>query len=196
MKELIIGGGEIGYEISEQLACPVFKFNDIADFKGKVLDFFPHVETFFITTGKLFKKPFHSLTENEINEMFYSNVLLPIEITKILQNTYGNDITIVYFSSSVVKGLRKDYSVYSATKVALEEFAKNLKNETDINVKIVRPARTDTKLRWDNYSYNKENTKNLLSPNEVVSGIQKLLDSEKMILDIYKENELICEVLS
>jgi 3-oxoacyl-[acyl-carrier protein] reductase len=87
------------------------------------------------------KNAFYTLKEKEINHILKINLVKPIIITNIiLKNFLYNSPTFIYMSSSRAFHGDKGISVYSASKIALINFAKCLQLEyrgININFKVI-----------------------------------------------------------
>jgi len=180
INKYIFGGGEIAESISSILKIPIEKDTDVVNNK---------IEELYITSGFLNREPFFQQTYEEIYKSIDANLIYPLKILTELKKYIDKNTKIILISSSSSYNDREGYSVYSSTKTALEIFAKTLYKE-GYNIKLVRPARTDTKLRWDNISKaDKENWENLLTPEDIVKQLPSFLKSDYNYLNIFKSEE-------
>jgi len=192
---VIIGGGEIGNAIRNLICGEVINEKDIDVVKDKLLSF-DKIENIFITAGFLRKENVGEFNDETILKTVNSNFIFPILIANFCIK-YFPDARIIFFSSSTVYDFREGYSVYGASKTALEIFVGTLKVENpDIKVKLIRNHRTDTKLRWSNYERSPKTEENLLTPEEVAEETVKFLERPESIIEISKEyEELITRII-
>jgi len=97
---------------------------------------------------------------------------------------------LVFFASSSYTRGREGYSVYSASKAGIVNFAQALSDELmdyGISVNIINPERTDTPMRRNNFG--KEDKTALLNPDFVATQTLTLLTKKTtgMIYDIRKK---------
>lgn len=125
--------------------------------------------------GHLSLKPFHALTEEEIDHMIQTNLHSLLYSCRAAQIKPGGHI-INLSSSSFTRG-RKSYTLYSSTKAAIVNFTQGLAEERpDLHINTVVPQRTATPMRTENFPDESPDT--LLSPIEVAKNILSLLKQE------------------
>jgi short-subunit dehydrogenase len=194
---VIIGGGGIGEALRARSRAIVINskdFNEIITELVKINDA-SSIKNIIITSGFLEKHEVGDFTEKVIEKTVQANFLIPMLIANFSVLNFPK-ANLVFFSSSVVFEAREGYSVYSASKTGLEIFLRTLKIENpSVNLKIIRNSRTDTKLRWNNYDYSEETTKNLLSPEEVAKVTLDFISTDGVVLEIYRrDNELKTDI--
>jgi 2-C-methyl-D-erythritol 4-phosphate cytidylyltransferase len=190
---VIIGGGGIGEAIRMRTRAIVIKSKDFEEIAAEllVIERETSIDTIIVTSGFLEKSTIGFFSEEIIQRTVDANFIIPMMISNFVIN-YFPTVKLVIFSSSVVFEARKGYSVYSASKTGLEIFLRTLKLEyPNFNLKIIRNARTDTKLRWNNYIHSEETEANLLSTDEVAKYTLDFLSKKGTVMEIYKRDENI-----
>jgi 2-C-methyl-D-erythritol 4-phosphate cytidylyltransferase len=190
---VIIGGGGIGEAIRMRTRAIVIKSKDFEEIAAELLaiERETSIDTIIVTSGFLEKSTIGFFSEEIIQRTVDANFIIPMMISNFVIN-YFPTVKLVIFSSSVVFEARKGYSVYSASKTGLEIFLRTLKLEyPNFNLKIIRNARTDTKLRWNNYIHSEETEANLLSTDEVAKYTLDFLSKKGTVMEIYKRDENI-----
>ena len=190
---VIIGGGAISEAIRSLKRCTIIKEKDFGLIEMKLREISDNVEIteIIVTTGYLEKSTVGEYSFRNIEQTVSANFLTPILIANLSINLYPT-AKLIFFSSSVSFEPRKGYGAYSASKTALEIFLRTAMVENpEVSIKIIRNARTDTKLRWNNYPQSTENKRNLLSPLEVAIETMKFTKQHGSVLEIYKRNEII-----
>ncbi|MCP5506635.1 MAG: 2-C-methyl-D-erythritol 4-phosphate cytidylyltransferase [Chlamydiales bacterium] len=125
--------------------------------------------------GHLSLKPFHALSQEEIDHIVTSNFHTLLYSCRAAQIKPGGHI-INLSSSSFTRG-RKSYTLYSSTKAAIVNFTQGLAEERpDLHINTVVPQRTATPMRTKNFPNESPDT--LLSPTEVAKNILFLLKQE------------------
>lgn len=182
-KVLVIFGGSagIGAEIAQNCrefgatvcvlsrsvgGVDVRQFGSVLDALARVEKRWGAIDYVINTAGTLKVKPFVNMTEVEISEIFETNYLGVINVSraayKHLKKSKG--MLINFASSSYSRG-RRDYSIYSSTKAAVVNFSQALAEEWGvfgIKVNVINPERTATGMRFANFGY--EPPESLLSP--------------------------------
>ncbi len=147
---------------------------------------YPHVDGIINCAGFLKVSPFEELSLMEIEKMISINFTGLIHVCRAAKIKKGGHI-INIASSSYSLG-RKNYGLYSATKAAVVNFTQALAQEQkDLNINVIIPARTNTKMRQDNFP--NEDPSSLLDPNEVALSIVSLLKQTSVtgsILEVKK----------
>ena len=115
------------------------------------------------------------------------NILAAKSSIPYLKKSKGH---LVFFASSSYTRGREGYSVYSASKAGIVNFAQALSDELmdyGISVNIINPERTDTPMRRNNFG--KEDKTALLNPDFVATQTLTLLTKKTtgMIYDIRKK---------
>jgi len=193
---LIFGGGKIAESISIINNAEIVYYRNEKDIK-EYLKKFDKLNEVYITSGYLKRIDFFNQTNEDIQHTIDANLIFPIMVAKLLEKFIKSGTKIIFISSSSSFDTRSGYSIYASTKTALEIFAKTLFNEgmqnnENYDIRIIRPARTDTKLRWNNLDKNNSsNWENLLKPNEIALEIKEFLNTSYNYLYIYKNNEKI-----
>lgn len=138
------------------------KLEEIYKIEGKI-DFVIN------TSGLLNRKPFISMTEQEIVDSYMVNYVGVLNIARssflFLKKSQG--MLINFSSSSYTRG-RSNYSIYSSTKAAVVNFTQALAEEWrvhGIKVNAINPERTATPMRTANFGNEPINT--LLTSKEV-----------------------------
>jgi len=200
---LIIGGGDLANAIKKEAISSNYNVsiiehknnnsNEMLQLLYDTLYVSKYITHFIITSGYLEKHANGSYTETSIEKIIDSNLTFPIKVINLIL-LFINNPKITVFSSSVTHNPnRKFYGVYSAAKAGLERFAIDCINNNGADIKIIRPSRINTKLRWSVYDKNDLTTLNLTEPNEAAICILNFLDEEYNILEFKKNNnEIIC----
>lgn len=207
-KVMVVFGGSygIGSEISilaKKQGCLVYSFsrtlNDVdvtnVDKVKESLSYVykkeGHIDYVVCTAGLLTKESLYSMVYSEINKgvnvNFVGSVNVAKESYKYLKETKGS--LLLFTSSSYTRG-RMMYSIYSAMKAALVNFAQALSeewNEDQIRINCINPERTKTPLRVKNFG--KEPDNSLLSPKVVAIGSLNTIVSELtgQVIDIKRQ---------
>lgn len=122
--------------------------------------------------GHLSLKPFHALTQEEIDHIITTNLHTLLYSCRAAQIKPGGHI--INLSSSSFSRGRKSYTLYSSTKAAIVNFTQGLAEEhPDLHINTIVPQRTDTPMRTKNFP--DEPKESLLSPIEVAKEILTLL---------------------
>jgi len=130
------------------------------------------------TAGVLYREPLVSMDELKIETIINTNYLgmvnVAIESYPHLKESKGH---LLFFTSSSYTLGRAFYSLYSSTKAAIVNFVQAIAQEWDhdgIRVNCIKPDRTKTRMRIENFGIEPEET--LLSPNQVaVVAVRTLL---------------------
>jgi short-subunit dehydrogenase len=124
-----------------------------------------------------------SQTPHSIREVMAINLEAPISLTHVLlPRLYKRNGCIAFISSVTSILATPDYAVYSASKAALDAFAKNLRSELTCNVtiKIVHPGATRTKMHSKSgMPANKFDTSQFRSPEETAKDVFCKIEFEK-----------------
>ena len=144
------------------------------------------------TAGVLYKEPLVTMDEYKIETIINTNYLgmvnVAIESYEYLKQSKGH---LLFFTSSSYTLGRAFYSLYSSTKAATVNFVQAIAQEWDqkgIKVNCIKPERTKTRMRTENFGIEPEET--LLSPNHVASvAIKTLLsDFTGQVVDVKQTN--------
>ncbi|MCB1085274.1 MAG: 2-C-methyl-D-erythritol 4-phosphate cytidylyltransferase [Chlamydiia bacterium] len=150
--------------------CPIdlTKYKDVKSLFKKI----GPIDGLINCVGYLSLKPFHSLTQKEIDHLLHTNLHALLYCCHTAHIKPGGHI-INLSSSSFTRG-RKSYTLYSSAKAAIVNFSQGLAEERpDLHINTIVPQRTNTPMRSANFPNEDANT--LLSPNEVASAILSLL---------------------
>jgi 3-oxoacyl-[acyl-carrier protein] reductase len=99
--------------------------------------------------GLILYKPLAAVTEEEYDRLFAVNVKGTFHTCKLAATRLNNDGAIVNFSSSTTAMMLPTYSIYVATKGAVEQMSRVFAKEMGarkIRVNVVSPGPTDTEL--------------------------------------------------
>ena len=192
---IIIGGGYIGEEFQNQIDDSYIishaNINTMINYFKYIIKKYGKPNLIIITSGFLRKRKVGKFYIYDIDNTIDANYTVPVKFINLAKEM-NLQSQIIVFSRSVTYDKREGYSIYSSSKLALEKFIKiYMIEEPEAKIKIIRPSRTDTKLRWDNYEQTEENEKNLLYPEEVVSAVLDFLPKKDIILEIRKDGEKI-----
>lgn len=139
--------------------------------------------------------PVESQSPASIAELVTTNLIAPISLTHALLPLLEEGRGTVCFVSSVVSTLPgPDFAVYTATKAALEAFARNLRLEMGryVAVKVVRPGATRTgfhrKMKVDPAEMN---WRRFPPPDAVAAAIAKSLFSRRRTKNVGLGNGLV-----
>jgi len=148
--------------------------NQIKKFINKTYKKFGRIDVLINNAGIAFNSKFQDINSNKMDKLFKTNVYAPFFLIRhclpiMKKQNYGRIINI---SSGGSINCSKNYSVYSASKAALNTLAKSLKNEIDnINIKIntLSPGPIKTKMF----------PKNKLSPALCIPTLEYLINIGK-----------------
>jgi NADP-dependent 3-hydroxy acid dehydrogenase YdfG len=197
---LIIGGGELGRSFEKIFNNDIVRIIEHTD-SGKMLAQieslilkYGQADRAIITSGYLNKKFIGDYRNTDIEQIIDANMTFPIKVINLLSAISYRTRVIVISSSVTFDATRNMYAVYAASKLGLERFVQSSQNgDGPLRIKIIRPARMDTKLRWDNYKKTDENIKNLLTTDEVAQCTLDFLQKDDIVLEIFKkEGHIIC----
>ncbi len=91
--------------------------------------------------------PTEDQTDKSITEVIKTNLYTPLRLTHALIPFLKRDKGKVVLISSVAVYLpTPDYVVYTASKAALDSFARNLRAEGDVRVQVIHPGATKTNM--------------------------------------------------
>lgn len=196
---VIIGGGEIANAIKKiSHNCYIIEHDDLVEMKQsfvKLVEKKGKPDNVIITSGYLNKKFVGDFSSVDIGQQIRANMVVPIDFINLIVRMDLYRTRVVVFSSSVTYAERRSgYSVYAAAKIGLERFIQScLNGDAPLRIKIIRPSRTDTKLRWDNYEDNDKNRKNILYPHEVAECTLDFLTKDDIVLEIWKKKgNVVC----
>ncbi len=143
--------------------------------------------------GVAYEKKITDVTEKDYDDIFSTNVCGLIFTTKIFLDIIKNDTGIICNISSIagIKGF-SDWSIYSASKFAVEGFTQSIRHEVrerGIRVTSIRPGSVDTNI----YKHvSTEEKKDFIKPQtiaEVIVDILKL-PKEAVVEDIFINNSV------
>ncbi len=142
------------------------------------------------TAGVLYKEPLVSMDQHKIETIINTNYLgminIALESYPYLKKSKGH---LLFFTSSSYTLGRAFYSLYSSSKAATVNFVQAIAQEWDhngIRVNCIKPERTKTRMRTENFGIEPEET--LLSPDHVAKvAIKTLLsDFTGQVVDVKK----------
>lgn len=151
---------------------------------------FGKIDYLINNAGIMNNKPLDDITEKDFDDHFNINVKSVLFLTKFAVN--NNVKKIINFSSSTTSMMLPNYSLYTATKGAIEQITKQLAKELGpkgIIINAISPGPTDTELfrkgKTDQMIKNFENLSPLgrIGTTEDISNIVKFLlnDESKWI---------------
>lgn len=136
--------------------------------------------------GFLKISPVEKLSFKDIEKLIsvnFTGLVLACKLAKIKPNGH-----IINISSSSFSEGKENYGIYSATKAAVVNFTQALaKERKDLNVNVVIPSRTNTKMRLSNFQ--DDDIDSLLPPEETAKIVIKLLKQNKLsglLVDVKK----------
>lgn len=159
--------------------------NSVYELHGKI-DFIVN------TAGVLYREPLISMEnkkiEISINTNYLGMVNVAVESFSYLKESQGH---LLFFTSSSYTLGRAFYSLYSSSKAATVNFVQAVAQEWDhynIKVNCIKPERTKTRMRTENFGIEPEET--LLSPEEVAMVTLRTLlsDFTGQVVDVKKSS--------
>ena len=150
---------------------------DLTDFKATktLFESLGPIDGLINCVGQLSLKPFHALSEDEIDQLIASNLHSLLYSCRCAQVKKGGHI--INLSSSSFSRGRKSYTLYSSAKAAIINFTQGLAEErSDLHINAIVPQRTATAMRFQNFP--DEDKTSLLSPIEVAQKIIALLKTK------------------
>lgn len=179
-KALVFGGNSgIGASIAEHLKLNNVEVtisnskiriqdDDLSQYKNINWDIIVNsIGTITTKNKKSLINLFENINLDEFNYAIETNFKSCIKISKLALKTMINGGHLLFIGSSSVKKGRKNFSVYSSTKMAIVSLTQSLAEEflsKNIMVNCLHPSRTNTKMR--NVFNNKDN-QNMLLASEV-----------------------------
>ncbi len=136
--------------------------------------------------GFLKISPIEKLSFKDIEKLIsvnFTGLVLACKLAKIKPNGH-----IINIASSSFSDGKENYGIYSATKAAVVNFTQGFaKERKDLNVNVVIPSRTNTKMRLTNFQ--DDDPDSLLSPEDTAKIVIKLLKQNKvsgLLVDVKK----------
>ena len=131
------------------------------------------------------------LEEQPVEELFAVNLLAPVLLTRALLDRVREKLV---FVSSIVTALpTPKFSVYGATKAALDGFARSLRVELhgrSIDVQVIHPGATKTGIHLKS-GMKEEKTQKFAAPRDVAAKIVSAIDSQKRAVTIGFGNRML-----
>lgn len=144
------------------------------------------------TVGVLYKEPLVFMDDAKIESIINTNFLgtVNVALESYLHLVKSKGHLLFFTSSSYTRG-RAFYSLYSSTKAATVNFVQAIAQEWEhngISVNCIKPERTKTRMRTENFGIEPEET--LLSAEEVaIVAVKTMLsDFTGQVVDVKKTN--------
>ena len=118
---------------------------DMKTVYDKAIGRFGKIDIIINNAGMNFKKGFQEYSEDEIQQVFEVNTMAVIRSAR-LASSYCPTATFVIISSVAGWFSARNYSIYSATKHAIQGFAKGAKKESKLRFLIFNPYRLRTEF--------------------------------------------------
>lgn len=199
---LIIGGGAV----SEALAREAYNNGRMVRVIGhntmtqtiyqikRLVERYGDISDVAITSGYLNKKFIGDYKDIDIEQIIDANMTFPIKIINLLSVISMKSRVTVFSSSVTFDEKRSLYALYAASKLGLERFIQSsIQGDGPLRLRIVRPARINSKLRWDNYPKNEDTQRNLIEPEEIASAVFRFWKNDDVALDMFKD-DIVLEI--
>ncbi|MES3499529.1 bifunctional cytidylyltransferase/SDR family oxidoreductase [Citrobacter portucalensis] len=192
MKEALIWGAHVHIASRSHNNIDITDIALIEKYLKSVFDIYGRVDYIINTAGVLIKKPFNTLSKNEVSSLININyagaVNVALAAKKILNKRNG--MLLNFTSSSYTRG-RAFYALYSSAKAAIVNLTQALAEEwsaDDIKINCINPERTSTPMRVKNFGIEPGNS--LLEPKFVAIKSLEVLAMNRtgIVIDIRKDN--------
>jgi 2-C-methyl-D-erythritol 4-phosphate cytidylyltransferase len=170
----------------------VANLDSVRDYLAYVAQEELQIDAVINTAGILIKKPFTSMSQEEISTVMGANYVGAVNVAyaskRYLENSHG--VLVNFTSSSYTRG-RALYAVYSSTKCAVVNLTQALAEEwmdDNIRVNCINPERTQTPMRTT--AFGAEDPDTLLKPEVVAESTLAavLTPHTGLIIDVRRDN--------
>lgn len=176
---------EVDHELQqlENVICPTLDVTDTDSIQNAVkttLDEFGYIDVVVNNAGYALMGAFETLDQAQIQRQFQTNVFGLMEVCRAVLPHFRsrNSGTLISVASMVGRFPLPLYSVYNASKFAVEGFTETLIYELenfDINVKLIEPGATNT--HFFGRSSDRENSTGVAAYEQYTKEVFDVMDS-------------------
>jgi 3-oxoacyl-[acyl-carrier protein] reductase len=144
VQSIVAAGGQ-----AKAVQADVSKVADVDRLFDEAIATYGRVDVLVNNAGIMIVKPLADTTDEDFNRQFEINVRGVFNTLRAAATRLADNGTIINFSTSVNRPMNPGYSVYTATKSAVEQLSRVFAKEVgkrNINVNSVSPGPTNTEL--------------------------------------------------
>jgi 3-oxoacyl-[acyl-carrier protein] reductase len=144
VQNIVAGGGQ-----AKAVQADVSKVADVDRLFDEAIATYGRVDVLVNNAGIMIVKPLADTTDDDFTRQFEINVRGVFNTLRAAATRLADNGTIINFSTSVNRPMTPGYSVYTATKSAVEQLSRVFAKEVgkrNINVNSVSPGPTNTEL--------------------------------------------------